>query len=78
MRCVLFLIPLVAGLLAQERPQYTFGRIFAKTYRKSFVLCAAHDYSSHVAACRINNLQLELAKSRLMSPRDFCLTGKMG
>ena len=39
-------------------------RIFANSYRKSFVLCATHDYSSHVAACRINNLQLEFAKIR--------------
>jgi hypothetical protein len=45
-------------------PAGDFGRIFANSYRKSFLLCAAHDYSSHVAACRINNLQLELAKIR--------------
>ena len=59
-------------------PAGDFGRIFANSYRKSFLLCAAHDYSSHVAACRINNLQLELAKIRLMSPGDFGWLGKMG
>jgi len=37
-------------------------RIFPKTYCKSLVLCAAHDYSSHVAACGINILQLEFGK----------------
>ena len=51
-------------------PAGDFGRIFANSYRKSFLLCAAHDYSSHVAACRINNLQLELAKIRLSRARQ--------
>ena len=55
---------LAADQRAHSAVDFFFGRIFAKTYRKPFVLCTTHDYSSHVVACRINNLQLELAKIR--------------